>query len=312
MTRQACPNVCAVVVSYHPDPSTIANLVEVVARQVGAVVLVDNASDRQWHSTLAATLQASGGALLSQQRNVGLAAAQNLGIDWARAHDYRQVLLLDQDSEPDEEMVALLQRALTDLSRCGKVAAVGPRFRDVLGHRDAPFVRIRFPFNRKVWCDRLEQTIPCDFLISSGMLIPMSVLDRVGSMDAGLFIDNVDLEWCFRARAHGYALHGVCAATMHHRLGDTRRALPFGLGQVVVHGPMRLYYMMRNRVRLYRMPHTPRAWTAQDLPRLLVKLLLFGILIGPRRQNLRCMLRGLRDGVRRYHSEGPTDELHSP
>lgn len=312
MTEPADREVCAVVVSYHPEPAAITALVAAVAAQAQAVILVDNGSDGAWQASLAQTLSAAGGALIAQPRNIGLAAAQNLGIDWARAHGYRHVLLLDQDSEPGEGMVASLLRALATLSAVGRIAAVGPRFHDMREHRDAPFVRIGFPFNRKLWCGRSTPTIACDFLISSGMLIPLTVLDQIGPMDAGLFIDNVDLEWSFRARAKGYALHGVCAATMQHRLGDARRALPLGLGQVVVHGPTRLYYMMRNRVRLYRMAHTPRAWTAQDLPRLLVKLLLFGVLIGPRRRNLRWMLRGIHDGLRGYQGEGPSGLLHKP
>ena len=307
MTELTCIDVCAVVVSYHPDPLVLANLVEAVAEQVGAVVLVDNGSGGGWQSDLAATMQAASGALIAQPSNSGLAAAQNLGIEWARAHGFTCVLLLDQDSEPGNDMVVALRRALVALSATSQVAAVGPRFHDLREHRDAPFVHVRFPFNRKMWCEQPGQTVACDFLISSGMLIPLAVLDRVGPMDAGLFIDNVDLEWGFRAQVQGYTLHGVCAATMHHRLGDTRRPLPFGLGQVVVHGPVRLYYMMRNRVRLYRMVHVPRVWIAQDLPRVLVKLLLFGVLIGPRWPNLRCMLRGLLDGMRGRQGEAPAD-----
>src|SRR6185312_14441774 len=250
MTDATVGDVCAVVVSYRPEPDAMVRLVDAVMPQVGAVVLVDNASDGDWNQVLGRRLSAQGGAMLRQSRNLGLAAAQNVGIDWAREHGYRHVLLLDQDSEPSDGMVAALHGALEALSMAGPVAAVGPRFHDLREHRDAPFVRIRFPFNRKLRCDRSTPTIACDFLISSGMLIPLAVLDRVGPMDAGLFIDNVDLEWCFRARTQGFALHGVCAATMRHRLGDTRRTLPFALGQVVVHGPLRLYYMMRNRVRL--------------------------------------------------------------
>ncbi|GAA0238482.1 glycosyltransferase family 2 protein [Rhodanobacter caeni] len=307
MTDATVSDVCGVVVSYRPEPEAIARLVDAVAPQVGAVVLVDNASDGEWKQALARRLSAQGGALLSQAHNLGLAAAQNIGIAWAREHGYREVLLLDQDSEPGEGMVAALRGALRELSAVGPVAAVGPRFHDAREHRDAPFVRISFPLNRKLWCDGSTPTIACDFLISSGMLVPLAVIDRVGAMDAALFIDNVDLEWSFRARAQGYALHGVCAATMHHRLGDARGALPFGLGQVVVHGPVRLYYMMRNRVRLYRIAHTPRAWIAQDVPRVAVKLFLFGVLIGPRRRNLRCMLRGLLDGMRGRQGEAPAD-----
>ncbi|MEO9089395.1 MAG: glycosyltransferase family 2 protein [Rhodanobacter sp.] len=312
MTEQPCPDVCAVVVSYHPDPVVVAKLVDLLSRQVGAVVLVDNGSDGDWQSDMTASLHVAGGILMPQSRNLGLAAAQNLGIEWAREQGFAYVLLLDQDSEPEDGMVASLREALLGLSGAGLVAAVGPRFHDLREHRDAPFVRVRFPLNRKLWCEQPAQTIACDFLISSGMLIPLAVLDRVGAMDAGLFIDNVDLEWGFRAQAQGYSLHGVCAATMHHRLGDARRMLPFGLGQVVVHGPVRLYYMMRNRVRLYRLPYTPRTWIAQDLPRVLVKLLLFGVLIGPRWRNLRFMLRGLRDGLRGNEGALPDDLLHRP
>lgn len=304
--------VCAVIVSFQPEPLALRKLVSRIAGQVGAVVLVDNASDGLWQQTLRATLAARGGELLAQPVNVGLAAAQNIGIDWARARGFEHVLLLDQDSEPADGMVAALLTALQALAPGTRVGAVGPRFHDRREARHAPFVQIGFPLNRKLWCTSEQQVIACDFLISSGMLVPLAVLDEVGPMDAGLFIDNVDLEWSFRARARGYVLFGACEATMRHRLGDSRRRLPLGAGQVVVHGPLRLYYMMRNRLLLYRMPHVPRVWVAQDLPRVLVKLFLFGTLIGPRARNLRCMLRGLRDGLRGRRGTCPDELLPRP
>jgi rhamnosyltransferase len=298
MTDFSPATVCAVIVSYHPAPAALRHLVDTVAPQVGAVAVVDNSASGSWQQALGAAMLGCGGVLLVQSHNIGLAAAQNIGIDWARAHGYRHVLLLDQDSVPGVGMVASLLAALRQLSASGRVAAVGPCFHDLREERDAPFVRIRFPFNRKLWCTSAGQHVACDFLISSGALMPVAVLDEVGVMDAGLFIDNVDMEWGFRAQARGYALYGVCAATMSHRLGDTRYRLPFGIGHVVVHQPQRLYYMMRNRLLLYRMPHTPHAWIAQDVPRVVAKLFLFGVLIGPRVRNLRFMLRGLWDGVR--------------
>lgn len=297
MIESANARVCSVIVSYQPDLVVLRKLLAGITTQVDAVVLVDNASDGTWQSALSSVMRERGGVLLAQSKNRGLASAQNIGIDWARSNGYHHVLLLDQDSEPAQGMVAALSGALQTLSTEHRVAAVGPQFHDHREGRHAPFVRIDFPLNRKLWCEHDAQTIACDFLISSGVLIPMAVLDQVGLMDEGLFIDNVDLEWSFRARAAGYALFGVCAATMHHRLGDSRHVLPFGSGQFVVHGPVRLYYMMRNRLLLYRMRHTPRVWIAQDLPRVLVKLFLFGVVVGPRRRNLRCMLSGLRDGL---------------
>jgi rhamnosyltransferase len=300
-------SVGAIIVTYQPDVAALLALVSAVLPQVNAVVVVDNASDGIWQQEL---LQSRPDvAVLRQPCNVGLAAAQNAGIEWARAQGCSHLLLLDQDSEPGEGMVAALLKALNGLSLANKVGAVGPRFHDRREDRDAPFVQIGFPRNQKLWCESDQQTIVCDFLISSGALIPMVVIDYIGVMDAGLFIDNVDMEWSFRARALGYSLYGICAATMHHHLGDDRRSLPFGAGKIVVHGPSRLYYMMRNRLRLYAMPHTPGVWIAQDIPRVLVKLFLFAVLIGPRGRNLRFMLRGLWDGLLGRQGACPADLL---
>lgn len=296
VTEPDISTVCAVVVAYHPDEVAMRALLRAVAPQVGASVVVDNTPEDA--VTGLGRTPPPGTTWLPESGNVGLAAAQNDGIAWALQRGFRYVLMLDQDSLPGDGMVAALLEASRRLNQLQRVAAVGPRFHDLREDRDAPFVRIGFPFNRKRWATPEAPTPACDFLIASGALMALDVLADVGGMDAGLFIDNVDLEWCFRARARGYGLHGVYAATMHHRLGDTRRALPFGLGQVVVHGSLRLFYMMRNRVLLYRLPHTPTVWIAQDLPRALMKLILFGLLIGPRRRNLRYMLRGLADGLR--------------
>lgn len=293
----AASTVCAVVVTWHPDVAQLESMLRAVTPQVGALALVDNASGDPSLAALAARHPRT--TFLPQAANLGLAAAFNVGIAWARQNGFRYVLLLDQDSMPEAAMVAELLRALDALALHAKVAAVGPRYHDTGESGDAPFVRIRFPFNRKLHCgDACAEIVRCDFLISSGSLMPLDVLDAVGGMDETLFIDNVDLEWCFRARAAGYALYGVCAARMQHRLGDSRLRLPGMPRGVIVHGPLRLFFIMRNRLLLYRRSATPRAWIAQDIPRAFVKFLLFAVFIGPRRRHARAMLAGLHAGVR--------------
>ncbi len=287
---------CAVLVTYRPALGVLAEQLEALESQVGYVVMVDNASPDPGVRELCA--QRRDVLLLALPDNRGLAHALNAGI--ARARELAgvtQVLLMDHDSVPEPAMVQHLGVALARLAVNARVAAVGPCFRDERDPADAPFVRIRFPFNRKLRCDGRCPEVRCDFLISSGCLIPLAVLDEVGGMDEALFIDNVDLDWCFRAGAAGYALYGVCAAGLHHRLGEARRriaGLPRG---IVVHPPRRLFYMMRNRVLLYRRAYTPRRWIAQDVPRLVAKLLMFALLVPPRATNLRCMLAGLRAGI---------------
>jgi len=289
-------DVCALIVTYRPDHAMLLRLLESIGSQVGAVVVVDNTGEDC--ATRAPEILPGIAEIVRQPENIGLAAAQNVGIEWARAHRFKYVLLLDQDSMPHDGMVDALLMAFARIDDQAKVAAVGPQFRDLRESRGAPFVRLGFPFNRKIYGEHERDIVKSDFLISSGTLVPVAVIDRVGAMNEALFIDNVDLEWGFRAQAMGYGLYGVCAATMHHQLGESRHALPFDMGRIVVHGPARLYYMMRNRVLLYRMPHTPRVWVAQDVLRVGIKFFLFSVVVGPRLRNIRYMARGLWDGLR--------------
>ncbi|MCL5807656.1 MAG: glycosyltransferase family 2 protein [Deltaproteobacteria bacterium] len=289
--------VCAIVVSFFPDVAALRRLFAATLPQVDALVIADNGTSDAAFDGFCAHVESDKVVILKQCRNIGLAAAFNRGIAWARENGFSHVLLLDQDSEPVPGMVDALIQAFADSPARRRIAAVGPRFHDAREDRYAPFVRVGFPVNRKIFTPGKGGLVDCDFLISSGSLIPLVAIDDIGAMDEGLFIDNVDLEWSFRALAKGYALIGVCTTTMHHRLGQSRRRLPFGLGQFVVHDPIRLYYIMRNRLLLYHLPHTPAVWIVQDLPRVVFKFLLFTILVCPRRRNVRFMLTGLRDGL---------------
>ena len=286
----------AIVVTYRPDIDTLQALVDALLPQVDRLWLVDNASANV--ESIRALAAPRGIDIIANRENLGVGAALNQGIAAARVQGHDQVLLMDQDSLPAGDMVVRLQEAL----RIGgeRLAAVGPAHIDARTGDVAPFVRIGFPFNRKLR-PASGEVVDCDFLITSGCLIPLHAIDAIGDMDARLFIDNVDLEWCFRAKARGYRLAGVADAEMEHRIGDRLHWRPGG--RAIVHGPGRLYTIMRNRVLLYRRAGTPWRWIAQDVPRAILKFLGFSLVVAPRMANLRAMCRGLRDGL--AGREGP-------
>ncbi|WP_245979032.1 glycosyltransferase family 2 protein [Solilutibacter pythonis] len=294
--------VVAVAVTYRPDLPVLTELLERLRPQLGAMVLVDNGSGDAAVAGLRALALRFEADLIVNAENLGVGAALNQGIAWARTCEADAVLLMDQDSLPATDMLVRLLEAWRVASSSAKVAAVGPRAVDVRNGDSAPFVRVGFPLNRKI-VTREAVPLACDFLITSGSLIPIGVLDEVGDMDASLFIDSVDLEWCFRARAAGFSCFGAGNAEMGHRIGDGIRRLAFGSS--FVHSPVRLYYMMRNRVLLYRRPTTPGVWIGQDIPRAIFKLLRFSALVAPRGRNCAAMLAGIRDGLR--GRAGPRD-----
>src|SRR5690606_16480623 len=294
---QPTATVSAVLVTYHPDVSLLRSVLAAVQSQVGHVVLVDNGTrDRQFDACLEDAV-AGGCEVVRSDTNLGLAAGFNTGIARARSHGSAFVLLLDQDSVASPDMVRTLLDNHEALSRRVRVGAVGAQFIDPRNGSVAPFVRIGFPFNRKLQGGHGQQ-VECDFLISSGSLLPLRVIDDVGAMDASLFIDNIDLDWSFRARAAGYALYGICDARMRHSIGDELLQAWWTRKGIFIHSPTRLYYLMRNRLLLYRRSHTPMLWVAQDVPRFFGKLLRRAVLVAPRRANARAMLRGAWDGLR--------------
>jgi rhamnosyltransferase len=285
----------AVVVTFEPEPSTLKRLLESIQAQVGCVLVVDNGS------ALKPSLQALAGAdLLALPRNVGLAAAQNAGIALAREQGARFILLLDQDSVPDPSMVAeLLTVYRQGLAQQLRIAAVGPAALEASGlcegfvrHRSGRYVAVLEPDAGRPW-------VTCDFLIASGSLIPVAVLDELGPMDERLFIDKIDTEWSLRAAAAGYVLLGAPRAHLHHQLGERRVRLWFGQWrELSQHKAFRYYYMVRNSLLLRRLPHASSSWRQADARQLRSIVLYFGILAPGRGPALWMMLRGAFDGLR--------------
>lgn len=290
-------HICAVIVTYNPQPAVIEQLLHVCMPQVSELVVVDNGTNRNGLESIRQLASHMKFVLIELGENLGVAAAQNKGIAWARERLHSFVLMLDQDSIPAADMVDLLLHALGCMESKGvQVAGVGPRLIDRRTGRHTPFVRINFyGITRKRCQDGLSQVVPADFLVSSGMLLPLKVLDVIGLPEEALFIDNVDMEWCFRARSKGYSLYGVCDALMLHSVGDQ----VFTAGPMVMHrhGPLRQYYIMRNRLVLYRRTYAPAAWILQDALRALFKLFVFSVCLSPRKENIRMMYRGIKDGL---------------
>lgn len=298
---EPCTDVVPVVVTHNPDGPTLVASLRALLRQVRAVIVVDNgsiASSDGWMRELA--LDGSERVrVLALERNLGLGEAYNAGISIARELGAAFVLLMDQDSVPEPGMVAMLRGAYADLVNRGRrVAAVGACYRDSESANVSRFVRVvRFGLAR-IGCEG-DGFVRADFLISSGSLIAIATLDQVGTMDASLFIDHVDTEWCFRAQSEGFEVYGVCGAVMHHSLGDRRIRLWWGRWRTIpFHQPFRYYYMFRNSVLLWRRPYLPESWKRADRLRVLYFLLFYGAFSSNRIDNLRMMIKGLKDGYR--------------
>lgn len=295
-------SICAIIVTFDPDIDSLENNLKSTSSQVDQLLIVDNNSNQDCHHQIVDLSNKYSTRIVSLQKNFGLATGQNIGIKWALKKGYTHVLLLDQDSIPYHDMVHNLRVAYKRLSEQNiSVSAVGPTYytnENIKG--SSYFVRFGCLGIKKISCTRnnIRNYIKCDFLISSGAMISLKIINDVGMMDENLFIDHIDTEWFLRAKAKGYEAYGVCNALMLHSLGDKGIKLWFGRWlSIAQHKPERLYYDIRNSIIICK-----KNFISQKIVRVIflreLRLILFYILFFPSRlTNIRYMVKGIKDGV---------------
>ncbi len=122
-------DVSAVLVTYNPNTEVLSSAIQAISGQVSDVYIVDNASSNysfDWLDKVEVPAKVKLH-LLRQEENVGIGAGHNIGIRQAIKQGAKFVLLLDQDSQVEPDMVVKLRSAYTVLNEKGfQVAALGP------------------------------------------------------------------------------------------------------------------------------------------------------------------------------------------
>src|SRR5690606_6393231 len=211
--------VSGIVVTYNPERNARAKLLKAIQPQLDHLIVVDNSSS----DDLSAWLHSNWNQVeyIPLHDNLGIEKAQNVGISRAQERNSEYVLLLDQDSIPSPNMVSALLKAIETARTAGaKIACAGPRYDDPRQQNPVPFIQIKNFRIQRQRCSTDTPVVNVDYLIASGCLIPLDVIEAVGAMQEELFIDYVDIEWGLRAQQQGFKSLGVCAAFMQHQLGD--------------------------------------------------------------------------------------------
>jgi rhamnosyltransferase len=226
--------VCAILVSYHPEPDLPRRATRIL-EQAGALVIVDNGSGEETHEMLRRIAADSRVSLVLNPANLGIASALNLGVERARASGFAWVLLLDQDSDLHDDILTSMIAVRAACPEPERVAVIGAGFGEET--RPAPWA---------AW-EEVES------VITSGSLIPLVVHAVVGPFRDEFFIDYVDSEYCFRARAQGYRVIRTTASLMSHTIGAPTRHAVLGVRKWTSnHSPDRRYYIARNDTVMLR------------------------------------------------------------
>jgi len=257
-----------------------------IRSQVEALVVVDNASPADALAPIVAASRKLDFEVIRNSSNLGVAAALNIGVRWARSQGHFFAALFDQDSEmTDGFMAAMLQEYEARPLR-ERIAVVTPRH---LEHESGEWERPAMA----------EDGSPL-VAITSGSLMPLGVFDRCGWFEEDLFIDRVDDEYCLRARSMGHTIALCGDAVLYHSVGSPKMHSFLGIRQVRAthHSAKRYYYLTRNRIvmvkRYWR--RYPR-WSYLTARSVLRDLIVNFVVEDERSAKLAMTLRGIVDGL---------------
>ncbi|MGA2399156.1 MAG: glycosyltransferase family 2 protein [Steroidobacteraceae bacterium] len=228
--------VCAILVSYHPDPELPRRVTRILG-QVGALVIVDNGSGDEARAMLARIAADPRVSLVLNPANLGVARGLNLGVEQARTSGFAWVLLLDQDSELQDGMLRAIIEVRAAYPEPSRVAVIGASY----GEETRPA--------RKPWAAWEE----VESVITSGSLIPLALHAAIGPFREELFIDYVDIDYCYRARSKGYRVLRTTQPLMSHTIGAPTEHTVLGVTKWTTnHSPDRRYYIARNDTVMLR------------------------------------------------------------
>jgi rhamnosyltransferase len=291
------------------DADVIGAALDAILHQtlsVEEILLVDNGStdgtaDREYPKVT----------VIRHPVNLGTSGSVKTGLQYARAHGYDWMWVLDADSVPRPDALELLFQ-LAETSGQGEKSDIGvvcsshdlTKLGQMLRGRLLTPGGPRLPKTPK---DR--NYVVCDSVIWSGALINLTVVERVGLPRAGtagcwqdLSLDYGDTEYTYRIHRAGYRILVHCDSIIDHPIGRGLHARILGCDLYSTNHPaFRRYLYFRNLVFFWLRIYHRRNW-----PMLLVWfgyrlcIILAGIILleGGRRAKLTACWLGIRDGLR--------------
>lgn len=166
--------------------------------------------------------------------NRGLDVAFNKALEVASKENYSYLMTMDQDSTWAEFANYLL--AVMSVKN-EQVAIFGPK---VINAFDS--------FDSQQEETPIEIT---DFVISSGAVYKVSVLNKIGGFADGYFIDAIDEEVCFRAKKQGFEIVKINKVNLLQEFGAYRKRKIFG--KIVAssnYSAFRYFFIVRNHIWL--------------------------------------------------------------
>lgn len=234
-------DVWTILVNYHGAKDTIECIKSLrESTIVTTILIVDNSCDQREIDKI--SFEYPNVIILSKNKNLGFAEANNIGADYAIKHGATHVLLLNNDTVIDKNMISALLNQSDNKSICvpkmyfyykpNKIWYGGGEIKKTTGNITVFHYNQEDPGN--------ENNICCSFATGCCMLIPKDLIKKVKYIfRSDYFMYCEDTEFSLRLIENGFQIRYVPSARLWHKVSVSTG----GKGSF-----NSIYYSSRNRI----------------------------------------------------------------
>lgn len=269
-------NIAAGIVTYNPLIERLNKNIMAIISQVDKIYIFDNGSKNI--DDIESIFDNEKIEYIKANNNLGIAYALNRLFEQAKKDNFEWLLTLDQDSVSFPNIIANYEKFLDEADSLTSL-------------RKDKYFYGNFIDDYKVR--------NVDYCITSGNLVKIKSWELVGGFNERLFIDMVDIDFCFRMREIGLQIKKINFWGIEHEMGDGSYISLFGKRIFTGnYNSFRKYYISRNMVYVIRKYRLKRHYYSYKR----IAILLFATLLRETNKIEKCksIIHGFIDGFRKF------------
>lgn len=205
------------------------------------VIVVDNSGKKKLEEKI--SVEFPDVIVLSPDKNLGFSDGNNLGLQYAQTHGFSYVMLLNNDTVIDRQMIEHLMREQTGTNLCvptmfyfdhpDKVWYGGGR----LDWRTGSARHLQLTSDSDL--AKNQPSIECNFATGCCMLFSINLYLEIGGLSSDYFMYCEDVDFCIRMQNTHHAIVYVPSAKLLHKVSSSSG------GDA---SPLSIYYVTRNKL----------------------------------------------------------------
>jgi len=205
--------------------------------------------------------------IIQTNENLGFAGGNNLGIKYALKRGAEYILLLNNDTVVDENIVANLMEPMRNDPKIGIVGAVNYYYTEPNKIWGSGAIiqnwwinsRIDISHN-KIDAGQFGDFRNVDYIPGSCMSIKKEVFEKIGLFDERFFLDFEETDFSIRAKRAGYDIVSTFKAKIWHKVSKAKGKQSANKGNITG-----VYFYNRN-IPLFLIKNSPKICLITSLP----------------------------------------------